>query len=146
MPKTIPTPMSLRLIDLPPHKPAAFDRQSPRASGSRRSIEEAFQAAKGQVGLDQYQCRGWTAWHRFTLLAMLALAVLTVVAIAQRPATSSPDLIDLTIAETRRLINTVLPTAATLGAALAWSRWRRRHQAGAKRSHYRRHSEPPTST
>ncbi|WBB89961.1 IS701 family transposase [Verrucosispora sp. WMMC514] len=42
-------------------------------AGSRWSIEEAFQTAKGQVGLDQYQCRGWTAWHRFTLLAMIAL-------------------------------------------------------------------------
>ncbi|MEU8003229.1 IS701 family transposase [Catellatospora sp. NPDC049111] len=114
-------------------------------AGSRWSIEESFQTAKGQVGLDQYQCRGWRAWHRFTLLAMIALALLTVVTIAHRSSTSSPELIDLTLAETRRLIATALPTAATQAAVLAWSRWRRRHQASAKRSHYRRRSEPSTS-
>jgi SRSO17 transposase len=113
-------------------------------AGSRWSIEEAFQTAKGQVGLDQYQCRGWVAWHRFTLLAMIALAVLTVITIAQRPAASSPDLIDLTLAETRRLINTAIPASTTLAVSLAWSRWRRRHQAGAKRSHYKRRSKPAT--
>jgi SRSO17 transposase len=114
-------------------------------AGSRWSVEEAFQTAKGQVGLDQYQCRGWTAWHRFTLLAMIALAVLTVVAIAQRAATSSADLIDLTLAETRRLINTAIYRTLPTELAMAWSRWRRRHQAIAKRSHYKRRHESTTS-
>ena len=50
-------------------------------AGRRWSIQEAFQAAKTQVGLDHYQCRGWKAWHRFTLLAMIALAVLVTAAI-----------------------------------------------------------------
>lgn len=59
-------------------------------AGGRWSVEEAFQTAKGQVGLDQYQyrCRGQTAWHRFTLPTMIALAVLTVVTVAQRAVTS----------------------------------------------------------
>ncbi|WP_435831665.1 IS701 family transposase [Catellatospora methionotrophica] len=114
-------------------------------AGSRWSVEEAFQTAKGQVGLDQYQCRGWTAWHRFTLLAMIALAVLTIVAIAQRAATSTDDLIDLTLAETRRLINTAIHRTLPTELAMAWSRWRRRHQAIAKRSHYKRRHESTTS-
>jgi len=38
--------------------------------------EEQFQAAKSQVGLDHYQVRTWTGWHRFITLAMLALAFL----------------------------------------------------------------------
>ena len=35
-------------------------------AGMRWSIEEQFQAAKSQVGLDHYQVRTWTGWHRFT--------------------------------------------------------------------------------
>ncbi|MCX4471389.1 IS701 family transposase [Micromonospora sp. NBC_01655] len=42
-------------------------------AGARWSIEELFQTGKGQVGLDHYQVRGWTGWHRFITLAMLAL-------------------------------------------------------------------------
>ncbi len=57
-------------------------------AGRRWMIEESFQAAKTQVGLDHYQCRTWTAWHRFALLAMIALAVLVITA-AARP--SRPD-------------------------------------------------------
>jgi hypothetical protein len=30
------------------------------------------------------------------------------------------------------------------GFVLAWSRWRRTHQAQAKRSHYQRHGAAPT--
>jgi hypothetical protein len=55
-----------------------------RAAGRRWSIEETFQAAKTHIGLDHYQCRGWTAWHRFILLAMLALAIL-VITLADQP-------------------------------------------------------------
>jgi SRSO17 transposase len=35
-----------------------------RVAGVRWSVEECFQAAKGQVGLDHYQVRHWTSWHR----------------------------------------------------------------------------------
>jgi hypothetical protein len=48
-----------------------------RVAGSGWSIEELFQTGKGQVGLDHYQVRGWTCWHRHITLAMLALAILT---------------------------------------------------------------------
>ena len=54
-------------------------------AGARWSIEEQFQAAKSQVGLDHYQVRTWTGWHRFTTLAMLALAFLMACAAATRP-------------------------------------------------------------
>jgi SRSO17 transposase len=54
-------------------------------AGRRWMIEEAFQAAKTQVGLDHYQCRTWAAWHRHALFAMLALAILVIAAAQQRP-------------------------------------------------------------
>lgn len=50
-----------------------------RVAGTRWTIEAGFEAAKGEVGLDQYEVRGWTAWHRHVTLAMLAYAYLAVV-------------------------------------------------------------------
>jgi SRSO17 transposase len=33
-------------------------------AGARWHIEEVFESAKGEVGLDHYEVRTWTAWHR----------------------------------------------------------------------------------
>jgi SRSO17 transposase len=41
--------------------------------GSRWTIEQDFQAAKGGCGLDEYETRGWMGWHHHTILSMLAL-------------------------------------------------------------------------
>ena len=49
-----------------------------RAAGMRWPIEESFEAAKGEAGLDNYQVRRYDAWYRHTTLAMLALAFLAV--------------------------------------------------------------------
>ena len=49
-----------------------------RVAGSRWTIEEGFEQAKGGVGLDQYEVRTWTAWYRFMTLALLAYAFLVV--------------------------------------------------------------------
>jgi SRSO17 transposase len=47
-------------------------------AGRRWAIEESFQTAKGEVGLDHYQVRRYAAWYRHITLAMLAHAYLTV--------------------------------------------------------------------
>jgi SRSO17 transposase len=49
-----------------------------RVAGARWIIEQLFEAAKGEVGLDQYEVRSWTGWYRHITLAMWALALLTV--------------------------------------------------------------------
>lgn len=46
--------------------------------GSRWTIEQDFQAAKGECGLDEYETRGWTGWHHHTALSMLALLFLAI--------------------------------------------------------------------
>ena len=51
-----------------------------RVAGARWAIEECFQAAKNETGLDQYQVRRYDAWHRHITLAMLAHAYLAVTA------------------------------------------------------------------
>jgi len=45
--------------------------------GTRWSIEEDIQSAKGECGLDEYETRGWLGWHHHTCLSMLALLFLT---------------------------------------------------------------------
>jgi SRSO17 transposase len=54
-----------------------------QVAGARWAIEECFQAAKNETGLDHYQVRRYDAWYRHATLSMLALAFLTVTA-AQR--------------------------------------------------------------
>jgi anti-sigma-K factor RskA len=104
-------------------------------------VEESFQAGKGQVGLDQHQVRRWTSWHRFSTLALAAVAVLAICVADTRTADRHPrpDMIQLTVNEIRRLINVLLiqPTRS-ITYRLRWSNWRRRHQARARRAHYTR--------
>ncbi|MCX5115425.1 IS701 family transposase [Streptomyces sp. NBC_00378] len=47
-------------------------------AGSRWAIEECFQTAKQECGLDDYQVRRYPGWHRHITLAMAAHACLTV--------------------------------------------------------------------
>ena len=49
-----------------------------RNAGMRWTIEACFEAAKGEVGLDQYEVRSWTGWHRHITLALLGHAYLAV--------------------------------------------------------------------
>ena len=51
-----------------------------RVAGSRWAVEECFQTAKTETGLDQYQVRRYDAWYRHVTLAMLAHAYLAVTA------------------------------------------------------------------
>ena len=45
-------------------------------AGARWAIEECFQAAKNEAGLDQYQVRDYRAWYAHITLAMAAAAYL----------------------------------------------------------------------
>jgi hypothetical protein len=49
-----------------------------QVTGSRWRIEEGYEQAKGEVGLDQYEVRTWRAWYRYMTLALLAYAALVV--------------------------------------------------------------------
>jgi SRSO17 transposase len=41
--------------------------------GCHWSVEQSFQAGKGECGLDEYETRGWVGWHHHTVLSLLAL-------------------------------------------------------------------------
>jgi SRSO17 transposase len=47
-----------------------------RVAGSRWAVEECFQSAKNETGLDQYQVRGYSAWYRHITLSMADSAFL----------------------------------------------------------------------
>jgi len=47
-----------------------------RVAGARWAIEECFQTAKNEAGLDHYQVRSFRAWYAHITLAMLAAAYL----------------------------------------------------------------------
>jgi SRSO17 transposase len=72
---TDPTDLAYYLCYGPPSTPL---RELVRVAGTRWAIEESFQSAKGQVGLDQYQVRRYDAWYRHITLVMLAHAFLAV--------------------------------------------------------------------
>jgi SRSO17 transposase len=47
-----------------------------RVAGTRWAVEEGFEQAKGEVGLDHYEVRKWPGWYRHITLALLAHAFL----------------------------------------------------------------------
>jgi SRSO17 transposase len=50
-----------------------------KVAGTRWAVEECFETAKGEVGLDQYEVRSWSGWYRHITLVLFAHAYLTVV-------------------------------------------------------------------
>ena len=117
-----------------------------RVAGTRWAIEECFEEAKGQVGLDQYEVRRWDGWYRHITLAMLAQAYLSVIKHqamepGEKEAATVPmqELIPITAPEVRRLLTRLVWTENQLpDFILSWSWWRRRHQARARQCHYKR--------
>lgn len=107
-----------------------------QVAGRRWTIEVAFEAAKGEVGLDHYEVRSWTGWYRHMTLALFAQAVLTVVRtrLARQLATT-PTPPPGPAAETAKggplqQAATPLPPPARNTQSLAAFRQRRRAQEG----------------
>lgn len=117
-----------------------------RVAGSRWSIEECLESAKGEGGLDQYEGRRWEGGYRYITLALVAHAYLALLRHQAEEAGgkgersdegASDGLLPLTLPEVRRLLGEIVWGAVPRGDPLPWSRWRRHPQAVAKRCHYR---------
>ncbi|MFT9291841.1 transposase, partial [Gluconobacter oxydans] len=50
-----------------------------RVEGTRWRIEEGFETAKNEFGLDHNETRSWHGWHRHVTLVMLAYAMMAAV-------------------------------------------------------------------
>ncbi|MCW2239202.1 IS701 family transposase [Azospirillum canadense] len=85
-----------------------------RVEGQRWAIEDAFETAKTELGLDHNETRSWHGWHRHVSLVMLAFALLAVVrhkadALAAPPKTARKVPRRWSAGRCRRSV--VLPTA-----------------------------------
>jgi SRSO17 transposase len=111
-----------------------------KVAGLRWTIEENFQASKGLAGLDEHQVRTWTSWYRWTTLAMLACAFLTIAATSEHARDPAPHRqVPLTRNEIARLFAVlVIQPFLDTSHRLRWSAWRRRHQHRARACHYQR--------
>ena len=102
---------------------ATTDQELIRVAGSRWAIEECFQKAKSETGLDHYQVRRYDAWYRHITLAMLAHAYLSVTA-ATAPKALAAASSAFTLGEVRRLLAHLITTPPGRATIWAWSRWR----------------------
>ena len=64
-------------------------------AGSRWSIEECFEMAKGETGLDQYEVRTKNGWYRHVTLSMIALGILVITRAQLMPAATGDSLEEL---------------------------------------------------
>jgi SRSO17 transposase len=73
---TEPSDVAYFLCGGPPGTPLG---ELVRVAGARWAVEECFELAKGDCGLDGYEVRSWVGWHRHVTLSLLALAAVAVI-------------------------------------------------------------------
>jgi SRSO17 transposase len=116
-----------------------------QAIGQRWKIEECFEIGK-EIGLEDYEVRGFTAWYRYITLVMVVMACLAGICAAASVSTAKPTtdagtcpLLPLTIPEVRHLLAYLLwPPPRSAPLLLAWSWWWRCHQSRASSFHIKR--------
>ena len=72
--------------------------------GNRYGIERAFEDAKGECGLADYQALGWRSWHHYVTIVMLAMLF-----IAERRSAHQPGLELLTPRDIVEMLKETLP-------------------------------------
>jgi SRSO17 transposase len=123
-----------------------------RVEGCRWAIEDGFESAKTELGLDRNETRSWHGWHRHVALVMLAIALLAVA--RHRPAGGGPPsgehqhltpkkrdrralplMVRWSVQGIRRLICRLAQRRIEPAFVIAWPVWRRCHQASAQQAH-----------
>ena len=115
-----------------------------KVAGTRWAIEECFEEAKGQVGLDQYELPRWDGWYRRGDAGPLLFGVDPEPGerALQWQIEGEPEwdeaLIPLTLPEVRRLLyHLIWQFTPSAKSVLEWSCWRPRHQARSRLCHYK---------
>ena len=122
-----------------------------KVEGHRWAIEDGFETAKNELGLDHNETRSWHGWHRHVSLVMLAFAMLA--AIRCRANAPTPPKIPIRLARKQqtssagRSRNSAAspcgsPSDASSPPTSSPGRvWRRAHQAAAQRSHLKQKTQ-----
>lgn len=61
-----------------------------RVEGCRWAIEDSFETAKNELGLDHNETRSWHGWHRHVSLVMLAFAMMATIRYRANEAPANP--------------------------------------------------------
>jgi SRSO17 transposase len=98
---------------------------------SRNSIEDSFETAKNEFGLDHNDSRSWHGWHRHVSLVMLAFAMMAAIQHqANKPTpkknqvernAKTSDLIPWSIQEIRRIAQPLARKRIQRADVVAWS-------------------------
>ena len=87
-----------------------------RVAAARWPVEQCFEEAKGEAGLDHYEVRQWPSWYRHITLAMLAHGFLAWQRREAGKKGRQPDalglregMVTLSVPELRRLLALTLP-------------------------------------
>lgn len=101
-----------------------------RVEGARWAIEDTFETAKTELGLDHNKTRSWHSWHRHVSRVMLAFAMLAAVRrrANERPAASRKKgdgaeamFIRWSVQEIRRVAARLAQNRIEPGLVIAWS-------------------------
>ncbi len=108
-----------------------------RLTAWRWPIETVIEECKDELGLDQYEVRGWVGWHHHTTMTMLSHHFLVELRVEM-----AEDAPALTVAQARQLLQVVLPKRE-FDEADVIAEIERIQQANyaAYRSHRKRHLE-----
>jgi SRSO17 transposase len=133
-PKTIKYSLSNAPFDTPRLRLAQMQ-------GQRYWVERAFEDAKGECGLADYQALGWRAWHHHVAIVMLAMLFIAQQRVARRPGLellSPRDIVEM-------LKETLPRKPEGKDALVARINQRIERRRGAIESRYRtqRRAEPP---
>ena len=107
-------------------------------SCSRYWIERALEDAKGEVGMADYEVRGWLGWHHHMTMVLLAMLFLLILHVKWKD--KAPL---LTIQDVREILEVVLPRKViTKEELLKMIKGKHKARESARRSHHKRNSKP----
>jgi len=133
--------------------PLGAQQQHPSKRWSRSkvrwAIEDSFETAKNEFGLDHNESRSWHGWHRHVSMVMLAFAMMAVIRHRANPVlpkktqrrttakTKASPHFRWSIKKVRRIATRLARKRIQPAHFIAWSLWRRAHQAAAQRTHFK---------
>jgi SRSO17 transposase len=112
--------------------------------GHRWAIEDSFETAKNEFGLDHNESRSWHGWHRHVSMVMLAFAMMAVIRHRANPVLPKKRNAEprqkqkhrhtVGRSRVRRIATRLARKRIQPAHFIAWSLWRRAHQAAAQRT------------